>query len=210
MHPRAKERAINATPPPIGAYLVGEVPEPVLFNTWKHHAGALRARIWEAAARGEAGLAELAGRLVVQGSELMDLYTGALSPAQIAERVIADLHGQGRLALEPYRAWLAASGGYDVLTFADDASRWVVRLGDEGARYVHVHPARWAPATRRVRANVLKTAVMVVAYAAVHGGDPLEVALVNHVREQYLGLSPMGRLADDLGLQVIIELLRST
>jgi hypothetical protein len=200
----------SSSPALIGTHLLREVPEPVLFNTWKHHAGALRERVRQAAAAGVPGLADLAGRLVVLGTELMDLYTGALTPAQIAGRVIADLQAQSRLALDAYRAWLAEGGGYGVLTFAEDGSRWVLRLGDEGGRHVHVHPARWAPATRRVRANVLKTAVMVLAFAGVHGGDPLDVALVNRVRQQYLGLSPMRRVSGDRGLHIVLELLRSS
>ena len=48
-----------------------------------------------------------------------------------------------------------------------------------------------------MRANVLKTAVVVRAYVGVHGGDPSDVALVNRVRRQYLGLSPVGRLVAD-------------
>jgi hypothetical protein len=199
-----------SSPALIGGHLLGEVPEPVLFNTWKHHAGALRERVRQAPAAGVPGLADLAGRLVVLGTELMDLYTGSLTPAQIAAQVIADLQAQGRLALDAYRTWLAESGGYGVLTIVEDGSRWVLRLGEEGGRYVHVHPARWAPATRRVRANVLKTAVMVLAYAAVHGGDSLDVMLVNRVRQQYLSLSPMRRVGDDRGLHIILELLRSS
>jgi hypothetical protein len=179
----------------------------VLFNTWKHHAGALRQRVREAATAGEAGLAMLASQLVVQGTELMDLYSGVFTPDEIATRVIAPLKAEGCFAVVPYRIWLTEGGGYRVHAL-EDASRWVLRLGDETGRYVHVHPARWAPQTRRVRANVLKTAVMVLATAAVRGGDPLEVSLVNRVRQQFLGLSPMRRVTDDQGLHVIIELLR--
>src|SRR5687768_4486554 len=51
---------------------VNEIPTPVLFNPWKHHAGALRARIADAAAN--AALDDLAAGLVVVGTELMDLY----------------------------------------------------------------------------------------------------------------------------------------
>src|SRR5439155_910547 len=80
-----------------------------------------------------------------------------------------------------YRAWVEGQGGYGILTFPEDESRWVLRLGDEGDRYVHVHPGRWTPATLRVRANVLKTAVMVLAYVGAHGGDPLDRALVHRV-----------------------------
>jgi hypothetical protein len=190
-----------------GSYLA-EVGFPVLLNGWKHHAGALRERIALTAGAGEAALKELAGRLVVIGTELMDLYTGDLSPAGIADRVIATLRAGDRLAPDVYRAWLEANGGYQVLTFPEDASRWVLRMGDEAGRYVHVHPARWAPATLRVRANVLKSAVMVLAYAAVHGGNPLDVALVNRVRKDYLGFSPVRALTGDQGLRGLIDVLR--
>ena len=84
----------------------------------------------------------------------------------------------------------------------------MLRVGDEGGRHVHVHPGRWVPQTRRVRANVLKTAVMVHAWAGVHGGSPLDLALVNRVRQKYLGLAPMSRLLGEQGLVEVIDLLR--
>jgi hypothetical protein len=188
---------------------VWDVPSPVLFNAWKHHAGVLRLRIREAAADG-ACLRELAARMVVIGTELMDLYVGRLTPPDISARVLADLKAEGRLALGAYRSWVEGQGGYAVLTFPEDESRWVLRLGDEGDRYVHVHPGRWSPATLRVRANVLKTAVMVLAYVRAHGGDPLDRALVNQVRANYLGLAPVGKdLAGEQGIGRIIDVLRS-
>jgi hypothetical protein len=184
-----------------------EAPAPVLLNGWKHHAGALRQRIRETVEAGDVGLAELAGRLVVIGTELMDLYTGDLTPTAIADQVLAELTADGHLASNAYGTWVAEGGGYRVTTLPDE-SRWVLRLGDAD-RYVHVHPARWAPRTRRVRANVLKTAILVLAYVGVHGGDPLDRALVNRVRQQYLGLAPMGKdLAGDQGLGGVIDLLR--
>jgi hypothetical protein len=183
--------------------------KPVLFNTWKHHAGALRRRVAEAARNGEAGLAALAGGMVVIGTELMDLYVGRFTPAEIAAKVVARLQADGLLAPDAYRAWVAAGGGYRLLTFAEDDSIWVLRAGDE-ERYVHVHPARWAPATLRVRANVLKTAARALAYAAVYGGDPMGRALLNRVRADCLGLSPVGRdPAGEQGVGRVIDLLRS-
>jgi hypothetical protein len=207
--PRRKEPAINATSTPtLGDHLLNEIPPPVLFNTWKHHAGALRGRIREFASRGESGLCDLAGRLIVLGTELMDLYTGAFTPEQIAAKVVALLRAEGRLERAAYAAWVEGSGGYAVLELPEDGSRWVLRQGEEGERYVHLHPARWAPQTRRVRANVLKTAVMALAYAAARGGDPLDVRLVNAVRTTYLGLSKVRAVADDLGLGTVVEALR--
>ncbi|HZY87750.1 MAG TPA: hypothetical protein VFE78_23125 [Gemmataceae bacterium] len=186
-----------------------EVRPPVLLNTWKHHAGALRRRIAGAVRDGAAGLAALADGMVVIGTELMDLYVGRFTPAEIAAKVVARLQADGLLAPDAYRAWVAAEGGYRLLTFAEDDSVWVLRAGDEG-RYVHVHPARWAPATLRVRANVLKTAALALAYAAVHGGDPMGRALLNRVRADYLGLSPVGRdPAGEQGVGRVIDLLRA-
>jgi hypothetical protein len=187
---------------------LSEAPPPVLFNAWKHHAGALRHRIADVGHGGDAALAALPADLLVIGAELMDLYTGPLTPAEIGERVLARLRDEGRLAWEAYRPWVEKGGGYRTLTFPEDSSVWVLRAGDPAGRYVHVHPGRWAPATRRVRANVLKTAVMVLAHVAVHGGDPLDVGLVNRVRAQHLGLAPIKGLAGNQGLQSVIELLR--
>jgi hypothetical protein len=183
-----------------------DVPPPVLFNAWKHHAGALRRRIAEAAAGGPAALADLPAQLLVMGTELMDLYTGPLTPRQIAAGVVARLRDEGRLEADAFRGWLEANHGYRVVSLAEDGSNWVLRYGPEGGRYVHVHPGRWAPGTRRVRANVLKTAVMVRAYAGVHGGDPCDVALVNRVRREFLGLSPVRELGAG-GLRSVIEAL---
>jgi len=194
---------------PGGESVRPELPFPVLLNGWKHHAGFLRQRIVLAAAGGEAGLEDLAGQLVVIGTALMDLYTGQLAPAEIGDRVLAALKVDNRLSLDAYRAWVQAAGGYQVLAFPEDASRWVLRLGDETGRYVHVHPGRWSPATLRVRANVLKTAVMLLAHAAAHGGS-LDVARINRVRQRYLALSPIGALAGDQGLRGVIDLLRAS
>jgi hypothetical protein len=86
----------------------------------------------------------------------------------------------------------------------------VLRQGDEAGRYVHLHPGRWAPATRRVRANVLKTAVLALADAALHGGDPRDRTRINRVRRDYLGLAPLGKeVTGGQGLGAVIELLQA-
>ncbi len=186
-----------------------EVLPPVLFNTFKHHAGALRGRIVALAEQGPAALAEMGSRLAVLGSKLMDLYTGSLMPRDISARIIGQLWEAGRLELPAFRAWLAGQGDYAVLSFAEDQSRWVLRLGDEAGRYVHVHPGRWSPATVRVRANVLKTAFLVLAHARIHGLDPMDRDVINEVRRDRLGLAPLAEGPDEgLGLGAVIALLR--
>src|SRR5262245_26458267 len=98
--------------PTVTASSPWDVPSPVLFNTWKHHAGALRERIRTVIAGGAPALKALADDLVVMGSELMDLYTGPLTPAEIAAKVLEQLQADNRLSLPEYRAWVQSSGGY--------------------------------------------------------------------------------------------------
>lgn len=185
-----------------------EAPLPVLFNTWKHHAGVLRLRIRDAVAVGATSLDDLSRQLVVMGTELMDLYTGPLSPGQIGTEVIDHLQLHGRLKFADFREWLATSGGYAMAPLSD-GSEWVLRAGDEAGAYVHIHPGRWVPHTCRVRANVLKTAVLALAYSRIHGGDPLDLTIVNAVRRQYLTLAPLGRdLSGDQGIGSMIDRLR--
>jgi hypothetical protein len=187
-----------------------EAPAPLLLNTWKHHAAALRREIRKTVLAGALALDELADHLVVIGTELMDLYTGRLAPSEIGAIVLAQLRAEERLALDVFRSWIAVSGSYGVLTVTEDESRWVLRLGDETDRYIHVHPARWAPRTCRVRANVLKTTVLVLAHVGIHGGDAMDLKRVNAVRTEYLGLAPMGRdLSGGDGLGALIQLLNN-
>lgn len=203
-----RERHTIATPPADSPDLGSpwEALAPLLLNTWKHHAAALRHRIQHTAA---GDLHALASNLVVIGTELMDLYLGALSPAEIGQEVLAQLAADGTLAGGAFADSLRVAGGYRLVDLSD-SSRWVLRMGDAAGRYVHVHPGRYSPHTRRVRANVLKTAVMVLAYAAVHGGNPTDVKHVNEVRREFLALPPVGKeLAGEQGLGVVIDLLRS-
>jgi hypothetical protein len=182
-----------------------DVPPPILFNLWKHHAGALRRRIAAIAGGGPESLAGLSLQLVVIGTELMDLYTGPLAPVEIAEDVRAHLGNAGLLTPNAYRPWLDAKGGYRILALPADASAWVLRFGDESGRHVHIHPARWTPHTRRVRANVLKSAALALAAAGDQG--PLDVSRINQLRRDYLGLPPVAALAEEGGLREVISLL---
>src|SRR5262249_5103928 len=141
--------------------------------------------------------------------KLMDVYTGALSPRELSQRIVRRLEDDGRLEPDVYRDWILGSEEYAVVELPEDGSRWVLRLGDEAGRYVHLHPGRWSPATARVRANVLKTAFLVHAHALIHDEDPMDRAVVDHVRKTYLGLSPLGADPDgELGLGAVIAMLR--
>jgi hypothetical protein len=182
------------------------LPHPALLNTWKHHAGWIRARIATAASAGGAGVAALPAEMAVVGTRLMDLYTGPYSPSDVAEAVFAHLKARGLFEYAPLAAWLADRGAY-ALTELPDRSQWTIRLGPADGRYLHLHPGRWVPHTMRVQANALKSAVMAHAHARLTGGAPDDLAVVNEARKRYLGLLPVRELAGDGGLGAVIAAL---
>lgn len=187
-----------------------QVPLPVLYNTFKHHANALRHRVEATVAGGEPALVEVCAQLTVLGTRLMDMYTGPLTPRDVSAWVSDELRRLGRFELPAFREWVAGQGDYATITHPDEQTAWVLRLGDEQGRYVHLHPGRWSPNTLRVRANAVKTAFVAVAFARLHGGDPMSRRLLNEVRERYLLLPPLGSAPEgDLGLGVLIRLLSS-
>ena len=158
---------------------------------------------------GAQGVRQLAGDLIVVGSKLMDLYHGSLSSGQIADEILATLAQCGHVALADFAPWIHAGGGFQVIEIADEQSKWVLRLGDEADRYIHIHPARCSPFTVRVRATVLTTAVLALAHAGLNGGDPLSRMVVNAVRKEHLGLAPVGRDPSvHEGIGRVVELLR--
>lgn len=184
-----------------------DVPAPVLFNIWKHHAGAIRQRITGAISAGPESLARLPAELRVIGADLMDFYVGALPPPTIGGEVLRQLAQDSLLERNTYGQWLDESGGFRVLALAEDRSRWVLRLGGDDERFVHIHPARASPHTRRVRANVLKTAILVLTHTGIQGGNPLDIKIIDSVRRQ-LDLPPVGKLVADRGLAEVIQLLQ--
>ena len=186
--------------------MTDDIPHPALLNLWKHHAGWIRARIARAVAGGSEAVAALPREMAVVGTRLMDLYTGALSPAVIAEFVFADLKTNGRFEFDALSAWLAGQDEYALFELPD-GSQWTIRLGPADGRYLHLHPGRWVPHTMRVQANTLRSAVMAHAHARLTGGAPTDLAVVNEARKLYLGLLPVRELTGDGGLGAVIAAL---
>jgi hypothetical protein len=186
--------------------LLLEPPDPVLLNTWKHHAGAIRSRIALAVGANERGLEELSQTMAVIGADLMDLYVGVLSPSEIANQLIATLQASNHIAVHAYTSWLNANSGYREISVSD-GSRWILRLADCGIRYVHVHPARRASQTLRVRANVVKTAILTLGLSVIRCTEATDVAVINQARQEFLNLPPIAGAKEGRSIRGIIGLL---
>lgn len=185
-----------------------DLPIPILMNVFKHHVHALRSLVSHAVEKGDSYLPKLSETLLVLGDNLMDLYIGHLTPHQIAREIIAQLERKQKLASPSFSSWVSETKGYRMLTFSElDQSKWVLREAEDHFRYVHVHPGRWSPASMRVRAHSLKTAVMSVVSARLDGGSPYDVERVNALRTQFLDLSPIKEVNPENGVGKIMKAL---
>jgi hypothetical protein len=181
-----------------------EMPPPFLLNCWKHHARTILARVSATVARGEGAVRDLPRRLILVGHEIMDLYLGALSPAQIADETRELLVPRGAFEPGAFGAWIEPLGGYATLALSD-RSVWVLRASPVEGRHIHVHPGRRSPHSVRVRANLQKSVIATLAWASLRGLDPGRVATVNEARRELLALSPVRSVEEDRGFG---ELLR--
>lgn len=184
-----------------------EVPAPFLLNCWKHHAGTILRRIDAAVSGGEAAVRELPRRLRLVGHELMDLYLGSLSPQDLAAELREILIDKGVFEPRALLAWLEPLRGYATLALSD-GSVWVLRSSPVAGRHVHVHPGRRSPRTVRVRANLLKSAIAVIAWARLRGLALTGIEAINEARRELLVLSPVKSVAEDRGLGELLVRLR--
>ncbi|AEE53380.1 hypothetical protein [Haliscomenobacter hydrossis] len=130
------------------------------------------------------------------GAAQMDVYLGALSPAELGVEIVTNL--QECLVFEEpaFLAHLATKQGYQSITVSD-GSAWTLRQGNEPKKYVHIHPARYALHTVRVKAGALKTAMLMVRAGLESAED---TALINKLR-MGIGLSPIKNVGESEGIR---------
>jgi hypothetical protein len=98
------------------------------------------------------------------------------------------------LDIESYQKFLESQGqikrhGHYLNLTLSDGSIMTMRAVYEGKRknsasFIHIHPSRHSPHTFRIRANTLKTAIMVYFLACCRRVSPFDVALLNEAREK--------------------------
>ncbi len=152
----------------------------ILFNTLKHHKQAVYDLI------SQRNFEEIPFYKI--GTSQMDFYIGKLSIVTIEQEVLATLQERKLIDIDTFSNWLAANDAYQTICLSD-TSRWVLRMGDTEASYIHIHPARYSPHTIRVKAGQLKTVI-----AMLHKGyedfDQIDLNELNNLRRQ-IELSPV-------------------
>ncbi|TND07260.1 MAG: hypothetical protein FD123_3405 [Bacteroidetes bacterium] len=173
------------------------------FNALKHHAGRIREIIAQTVSK--AGIIKQLQKI---GQSQMDLYTGKLSVEQLEQETMKYLESKKAFYHDDFLQFLGAEG-YRMFA-ASDGSEWVLRYGyDDPLHYVHLHPARYAENTIRVKSGALKTAIALCWYQLHEGTElPAGTELVNRLRAELADLSPVADAAEMSHAAGIMQLLR--
>lgn len=161
----------------------------ILFNAFKHHAGYVRH--WLA----QTDQHNFFDHLKTIGNCQLDFYYGSLSVEIICSEVVGHLASLGVSSIESYHALLERHGHYHTLLLSDN-SGWVLRLGRSEEKFIHLHPARNSPYILRITASALKTAVAMIYQVKNDTMNGYELSAINAMRDRYLGLPPVKKLAD--------------
>lgn len=167
--------------------------EPILFNPFKHHLRSISEQI-----RHHVKQALDAQSLLKEASRskgVVDVYEGDLTAREIENEVLQFLQQNQLLDFANYKLYLEThgqikrKGHYSNFTLSD-SSIMTLRISEDTARFVHIHPARYSPHTFRIKANTLKTVIIAYFMALSQTTSPYDIQLLNQAREK-LELSPI-------------------
>ena len=175
-----------------------DIPLPVSFNPLKHHRNFIKEFI-----------EHISEDDIISYAELMchnytDVYTGEVEPVTICNEIIARLILNNVNSRNDFIIRLRNSGNYIRLKLNDE-SEWILRLGNQHDRYVHIHPSRFGLHTKRFRGSSLKTAYLLRTNIL---NEKLTVTLDNiNALRQKLDLSPVKQLKADSGILICYSYL---
>lgn len=172
----------------------------VIFNTLKHHTGAIAEFV------NNTQVNNLSHSLKLLGNSQMDLYYGALPVNALIEEVLQQLSVLNIDIPERYYHWLLQKDNHQLLTLSD-TSVWVLLKGLDDQQYIHIHPARYSPHTLRVTANVLKTVVACGVCIKANEINGIDTEAVNYVRKKYLTLSVIRNINESESITRVANLL---
>jgi hypothetical protein len=181
------------------------LPEPFLFNCWKHHLGYIKRQLEKYVDKGEAGAGKLKSNLLLLGESQMDLYTGSLSPGMILRDVQKILEESHRISRKTYIDWIfSPPEGYKTI-FLPDGSSWTLLYSGNEARYIHLHPSRHSSQSIRIRAGTLKTLIS-VAWLSLVESAPVSLETINDGRKRFFDAPPVKSIQNIRGITKYLEL----
>ncbi|HZK95999.1 MAG TPA: hypothetical protein VFC67_17500 [Prolixibacteraceae bacterium] len=168
-----------------------DVQKPFRFNPFKHHRNYILGIL------GSAGPEGIIGLLHQVCNNYIDIYTGIMSPGAIVNDVVHILKSKRVFQKTDFTHWVASQNGYQQIKL-EDQSEWVIRIGNDNERYIHIHPTRTGPFTIRLKGSSLKTIYMLKT-CFEDFPESLSLEKVNQIRMQ-IGLSPVKKLDRNKGI----------
>ena len=168
-----------------------DIPIPVRFNPFNHHRNFIL-DILESAS-----FEVITDLLDPVCNNYLDIYTGMMSPGDLAESVINILQSMQVFQLNDFIHWVDSKNGYRQIRL-EDGSEWIVRKSNATERYIHLHLAREGLFTVRFKGSTLKTVYLLKIRSTGLREAPI-LERVNRVRIQ-TGLSPIKKLERNKGI----------
>ncbi|MCK3685085.1 hypothetical protein [Maribellus sp. YY47] len=165
-----------------------EIPEPITFNPYKHHFRFLLGEIrnWNTPET-------IKEKLLPIGNNLTDFYLGKLDITEICSECKEFFTSQNRISFESFSQWMGGSEWKKIRL--SDGSDWLIKMGEQENRYIHLHPAKFSKHSIRVQATTLKTVLALVATQTPLSVSPgINLSAVNQRRAEILDLSPIKAL----------------
>ena len=132
----------------------------------------------------------------------VDLYIGDLSPTEIAKETLHLLEEKHISQFEEYQSWLKPTHGFRTIQLTD-GSDWILRLGDDPERYIHIHPARTGTKSLRFKGSTLKTVyALKVSFPTLQ--VPITINQINIARGA-VGLPPVKQIEQGKGIWRCLE-----
>ncbi|WP_439880547.1 hypothetical protein ACSX1A_15475 [Pontibacter sp. MBLB2868] len=181
-----------------------DLPKPVLFHPLKHHLGHIVAYM---KANRSSAVPDIQQDLLTLGTSQLDLYCGPLTPLQIAQETIDHLEKRDLLQPEKFSEYLSLTDNHYRCITLSDSTDWVLRWGVIEGRYVHLHPARYAPHTIRVKAAAIKTAIAAIMASWRLQTSEIDAKVINNARKEWLRLAPIKKISPTEGVGKILGLL---
>jgi len=178
----------------------------IRFNALKHHLGFLSETFnrWR-----NAEPSSILIDLYELGANQFDIYTGTLTVEQIIEQTSDILAETGITNKVSLKKWIGNAGYREV--FLDDQSKWIIRIGADAVKYIHIHPARNQACVIRIKANHLKVAILVLLENQQPETENITNATnyINRIRKELIGLSPVRSLSESRKIIDTIGFLRN-
>ncbi len=179
-----------------------EITKPITFNTYKHHLFFLvyQLELWK-----KVEWKEVKQATRVIGNNLIDLYTGNLTVSEICSECLEKLND---LQIKNKSTFIESlqSNEYKKIKLSDN-SVWILKIGKNEERFIHIHPAKYSPKSKRVRSSTLKTAIAVIYHSNLDNNlQTIDLKFINQIRIQKLNLSPVKSLQKNRGISQLINL----